>query len=50
MKINKCENCNCGCHCSLQEQSDMYGVCSCTDCKCDKSVVVDSANECEACQ
>ena len=50
MKINKCENCNCGCHCSLQEHSDMYGVCSCTDCKCDKSVVGDSINECEACQ
>ena len=50
MKINKCKKCNCDCHCSLQEHSDLYGVCYCTDCACDKSVVVDSANECEACQ
>ena len=50
MKINKCKNCNCGCHCSLQEHSDFYGACSCSDCKCDKSVVVDSKNECEVCQ
>ena len=50
MKINKCKNCNCNCHCSLQEHSDMYGVCACENCKCDKSVVVDSINECEGCQ
>ena len=50
MKINKCKNCNCDCHCSLQEHSDMYEVCSCSNCKCDKSVVVDSNNECEVCQ
>ena len=47
MKINKCKNCNCNFHCSLQEHSDFYGVCSCLDCKCDKSVVIDSNNECE---
>ena len=39
MKINKCENCNCGCHCSLQEHSDMYGVCSCTVCACKKQSI-----------
>ena len=50
MKINKCKNCNCNCHCSLQEHSDFYGVCSCLDYKCDKSVVIDSNNECEVCQ
>ena len=50
MKKNKCEKCNCDCHCSLQEHSDMYGVCACENCTCDKSVVVDSKNECEACQ
>ena len=50
MKINKCKKCNCDCHCSLQEHSDLYGVCYCTDCACDKSVVVDSNEDCEACQ
>ena len=50
--MNKCKNCNCNCncHCSLQEHSDMYGVRACENCTCDKSVVVDSINECEAYQ
>ena len=25
--MSKCKNCNCICHCSLQEHSDFYGVC-----------------------
>ena len=50
MKINICERCNCNCHCSLQEHSDLYGICACENCKCNKSVVVDSKDECEACQ
>ena len=50
MKINICKNCNCNCHCSLQQHSDLYGIYACENCKCDKSVVVDSKNECEACQ
>ena len=48
--INRCLNCNCRCHCSLQEHSDMLGVCPCTACKCTKDIVVDSNNECESCQ
>jgi hypothetical protein len=32
--MSKCKNCNCICHCSLKEHSDMYGVCSCTACSC----------------
>ena len=35
---------------SLQQHSYLYGICACENCKCDKSVVVDSKNECEACQ
>ena len=33
--MNKCKNCNCDCHCSLQEHSDMLGICPCQVCKCD---------------
>ena len=40
--MTKCKNCNCNCHCSLKEHSDMYGVCSCTNCDCKE--------EWEACQ
>ena len=47
---NKCKNCNCICHCSLEELSDMYGVCSCTACACSNETVVDETNECETCQ
>ena len=47
---NKCKNCNCICHCSLEEHSDMYGVCSCTACACSGETVVDDTNECETCQ
>ena len=50
MKIKKCKNCNCDCHCNLQEHSDLYGVCACENCKCDKSVTIDSKDECEVCQ
>ena len=49
--MTKCKNCGCDCHCSLQEHSDMYGVCSCSACMCDtKGVVVDETGECETCQ
>ena len=47
---NKCKNCNCICHCSLKEHSDMYGVCSCIVCACSGETAVDDTNECEACQ
>ena len=40
--MSKCKNCNCDCHCSLKEHSDLYGVCSCNNCDCKE--------ECEACQ
>ena len=53
--MSKCKNCNCVCHCSLKEHSDMYGVCSCTACACsDETVVnetiVNDTDECESCQ
>ena len=50
MAAVKCNNCGCDCHCSLQEHSDMYGVCSCTACSCDKGLVQDDTGECETCQ
>lgn len=61
--MSKCKNCNCVCHCSLKEHSDMYGVCACTACNCSSKaedstyenetnagIVVDDTNECESCQ
>ena len=48
--MSKCKNCDCVCHCSLKEHSDMYGVCSCTACACSDETVVDDTNECEWCQ
>ena len=32
--MSKCKNCNCICHCSLEEHSDAYGVCPCQACSC----------------
>ena len=40
--MSKCKNCNCICHCSLKEHSDMYGVCACTACACSSETIVDS--------
>ena len=45
MKINKCEKCNCDCHCNLQEHSDLFGFCSCSDYKSDQSVDINSNDE-----
>ena len=50
MKINKYEKCSCVCHYNLQEHPDLYGVRYCDSCKCDKSVVINSNNECKAYQ
>jgi hypothetical protein len=49
--MSQCKNCNCTCHCGLQEHSDMHGVCDCKACSCDvEEVIVDSTNDCESCQ
>ena len=34
--MSECKNCECICHCSLDEHSDMNGVCPCTACACDE--------------
>ena len=47
----RCKNCNCLCHCSLQNHSDMLGICPCQSCNCgSQGHIVDSTNECETCQ
>ena len=51
--MSKCNNCNCVCHCSLEEHSDTYGVCPCKSCSCSHEsggIVVDNTNDCESCQ
>ena len=64
MKINKCKHCNCNCHCSVQNHSNIYGICPCQWCHCgqpvtinnksvminNKSVTVDNKDEREAYQ
>jgi len=34
MQINKCKYCNCNCHCSVQNHSNIYGICPCQWCHC----------------
>ena len=54
--MKKCKNCNCDCHCDGDLHSDVYGVCTCDNCKCREvkeepvGVVVDDTGECESCQ
>ena len=45
---NRCEHCNCLCHCTVKEHSDLYGICSCKECKCDDPKNV--GEECLSCQ
>ena len=52
----KCKNCNCDCHCDGDLHADVYGVCTCENCKCrevkdePEGIVVDETGECESCQ
>jgi len=56
-KINKCKYCNCNCHCSMQNHSNIYGICPCQWCHCfqpatinNKLVTVDNKDKREVCQ
>ena len=52
----KCKNCNCNCHCDGDLHADVYGICTCDNCKCrevkeePEGLVVDETGECESCQ
>ena len=50
----KCKNCNCDCHCDGDVHGDVYGACTCQNCKChevkEEGLVVDETGECESCQ
>ena len=47
----RCKSCNCLCHCSVVNHSDMLGICPCQMCNCDsKEIAVDDTKECETCQ
>ena len=51
MAETRCKSCNCLCHCSVVNHSDMLGICPCQMCKCDsKGITVDETKECEVCQ
>jgi hypothetical protein len=46
--INKCKKCQCKCHCKQDLHADVYGICTCGDCKC--SNPVNDGEECLSCQ
>ena len=52
----RCKNCNCDCHCDGDIHGDVYGTCTCENCKCrevkdeSEGLVVDETGECESCQ
>ena len=54
--MKKCKNCNCDCHCDGDIHGDVYGLCTCENCKCrevknePEGLVVDETGECESCQ
>ena len=54
--MKKCENCNCNCHCTTEKHGDVYGECTCQNCKCrevkddPEGLVIDETGECESCQ
>jgi len=51
MAESRCKTCNCLCHCSVVNHSDMLGICPCQMCNCgSKGVTVDETKECETCQ
>ena len=35
--MSKCKNCHCNCHCDGDLHADVYGVCTCDNCECNKS-------------
>ena len=46
--INKCKKCQCKCHCKQDLHADVYGICTCGDCKCRNPV--NDGEECLSCQ
>ena len=45
MKINKCKYCNCNCHCSVQNHSNIYGICSCQWCHCGQPATINKKSK-----
>ena len=62
--MSKCNKCFHPCHCEEDKSlhADIYGVCTCENCNCEKKksedasfennggLVIDDTNECEGCQ
>ena len=47
-KKNTCDKCNHPCHCLEEFHTDIYGVCTCDECKCDDPK--NAGEECLSCQ
>jgi len=60
--MGKCKNCHHKCHCNDELHADVYGVCTCDNCNCERGtaqdktyeneggLVIDDTGECESCQ
>jgi len=46
--MDTCKKCDCNCHCTTKEHSDVYGECPCKDCKCQNPK--NEGEECLSCQ
>ena len=45
---NECKKCGHSCHCLEELHTDIYGVCTCDECKCDDPK--NAGEECLSCQ
>ena len=50
VKMTKCKNCLCDCHCNVGEHSDANGVCACEKCNCNPQGITVNNDECLSCQ
>jgi len=48
--MNKCKDCFCDCHCSVENHSDANGVCHCEKCNCNPQGAKVNDEECLSCQ
>ena len=50
VKMTKCKDCFCNCHCNVKGHSDSTGVCPCEVCNCNPQGATVNNEECLSCQ